>query len=334
MNGKTKHIIQVLAFMKYTRPSRILLFFLFLAGSFSLFSQDEETDDETLRSHPRKSKILTGLYVGSYFANKYSANAYNGYGYDVDGNRNSFDNSLMKFKIQNEYGGAWGRDYVAEALGVDQGRWKFTESDMPFNMRYTPAIMVGVNFKISVAKRSSLLLNINGTKLNVEGSFSIQLDNPASPNPAVNKNTLYFPITGSEQRLLCQLGFQQLLGGDEKFNFLVEGGLLGTLAKFDRNVIYINSLQINLYDYTNQTLYYSPYPTTVRVGFALGAFAGLGVNFDVNAKFIIQFLYTPSYERINIGTDSKQKLQSAIGIRMYYKFKNAQRVPYDPNQKP
>lgn len=301
---------------------RVCLFFVLLfSANTSLFCQNEEAVDTEPVPSRKKSKFLTGIYVGSYFANKYSASTYNGYGFDIDGNRNTFLNSFMYQKIKNEYGGGYGqRDLIADAIGIDQYQWDFNESDMPFNMRYTPAVLVGANFKIPLSSKSAVLVNISGTKLNIEGNFTMTLLKPANPNPAINTNIKTFTIKGGEQRLLFQLGYQHLFGEDAKFNFLLEGGLIGTLTKFDRNYIYINDLQIDLTYYVNQTINPAPYPTRVPVGFGIGAFAGMGANIDVSSKFNVQLLYSPTYEKINIGTNPKLKLQHAIGLRFYYKF--------------
>ena len=304
-----------------------LLFFLFFVTIFG-FSQDNDTLDldQPVKTH---SKFLTGVFVGSYFPNKYSASTYNGYGFDVDGNRNSFINSFMYQKIINEYGGRnlTQHDYIADALGVDQNQWAFTESDMPVNMHYIPAILLGLNFKIPVNKKSALILNLNGSKLNLEGNFTITTLRPPTAAPTNNTNIRTFNIKGSEQRLLMQLGFQRIFGDDEKINFFGEIGFVGTLAKFDQNMIYINDLQIDLTYYLNQTLYPSPGPTKRPIGFGVGAFAGLGVNLDMNPKFIIQILYAPSHEKVNIGTNPTLKLQHALGLRAYYKFLNSAPKP-------
>jgi hypothetical protein len=291
--------------------------------STTLFSQEnDDTSDSEGQGSTHKNRFLTGIYVGSYFANKYTANTYDGYGFDQDGNRNTFTNSYMYQKIINEYGGGYGqRDLIADALGVDQKQWTFNESDMPFNMRYTPAILVGANFKIPLSARNSILVNVNGTKLNIEGNFTIGLIKPNNPNPALNNNIQNFAIRGGEQRLLFQLGYQQIFGEDEKFNFFIEGGLNGTLVKFDKNLIYINNLPpIDLTYYVNQTLNPAPFPARRPLGFAVGAFFGLGVNIDVSDKFNVQLAYTPSLEKVNIGSDPKLKLQHAIGLRVYYKL--------------
>ncbi|MBL7922026.1 MAG: hypothetical protein JNJ40_17050 [Bacteroidia bacterium] len=296
-----------------------IFFCTLLLSNAMLFSQDneEEAEEPTFR---KKSKFQTGFYVGSLFANKYSASTYNGYGFDREGNRNTFINSYMHQKIVNEYGGGYGQyDYIADAIGVDQRQWTFNESDMPFNMRYVPAIIVGFNFKAPINGSSAFIFNVNAAKLGVEGNFTITKTGPTNPNPAANNNILNFPIKGSEQRLLFEMGFQKLLGEEEgKLNFFIEAGFVGTLAKYDRNMIYINNLQIDLTYYVNQAIYPAPVPGRKPVGFGVGAFAGLGANVNINPKFTLQLLYTPSYEKINIGTNPTLKLQNAIGLRVYY----------------
>ena len=296
------------------------LFFLLLSMC-SVFAQDNDTPDVSALP-PRKSKFLTGVYVGSYFANKHTASTYNGYGFDVDGNRNSFLNSFMYQKIVNEYGGRATQqyDYIADALGVDQNQWTFAESDMPVNMRYIPGIMLGLNLKLPVDRKSALVLNINASRLNLEGNFTITTLRPPTANPFNNNNINTFAIRGSEQRLLIQLGFQRVFGEPDKLNFFGELGFVGTLAKFDKNMIYINNLEIDLTYYLNQTLYAAPGPTRRPLGFGVGAFAALGLNFDINPKFIVQILYSPSQERVNIGVNPTLKMQHGVGFRAYYKI--------------
>ena len=300
------------------KTMRILLFFLLVFGnSIKILAQDEEEENLPVK----KPKFLTGFYLGSYFPNKYTATVYNGYGFALDGTQNAFQSSLMYQKIKMEYGGGYGqRDQIADALSVDQKQWEFNETDMPINMRYTPAIMVGLNFKLPVMKRSAFIFNLNATKLSVEGNFTMTLIKPQNPNPTLNTNQRVCAIRGNEQRLQFQLGFQHVFGKNDKAGVFGELGLNGTLAKFDKNVIYINDLQIDLTYYANDALYIYSVPARKPVGFGLGAFAGLGINFEMNPKFSLQFLYTLSHEKVNLGNSPTLKLQHALGLRIYYKF--------------
>ena len=227
----------------------------------------------------------------------------------------------MYQKIKNVYGGGLGQfDQIASALGVDQGQWQFNESDMPINMRYVPAIMLGFNFKIPVSKNSAFIFNLNGSKLSIEGNFTMTLLKVLGSNPAINSNIKTFSIKGTEKRLLFQLGYQKIFGTDDNINFFGEIGFNGTLSQYNSNTIYINELQIDLTYYLNQNNNPITSPTKPPTGFGLGAYAGLGLNINLNSQFTMQLLYSPSHEKINIGNKPTLKLQNSIGVRFYYKI--------------
>ncbi|MFM7054087.1 MAG: hypothetical protein ACKOX7_05035, partial [Bacteroidota bacterium] len=65
-------------------------------------AQSDE-DYEEYAVYSRKG-LAMGLYLGSYFPNKYPASLYDGYGYDLEGNKRDFQNSWMYNKIMNQYG--------------------------------------------------------------------------------------------------------------------------------------------------------------------------------------------------------------------------------------
>jgi hypothetical protein len=278
----------------------------------------QESEEET--GTPLKTKGLNlGLYIGSYFANKHTANLYDGYGFDVDGNRNSFENSFMYQKIIMEYGGGYGQpDQIALALGVQHGEWTFDESDMPVNMKYAPAFLIGLNGRYSVDAKNAILLNINASKLNITGNFTITTLPPTN-STQLNKAIKTCAIKGTEQRLFFQIGYQRLFGDNEKVNFLMEGGMHVTLAKFDKNEILVGDLLIDLTSYFSQPGY-TAYAVKKPVGVGFGAFAGMGINMNINELCKVQLLYNPTYEGINLGPDPKYTFQHALGIRIFYNF--------------
>lgn len=295
---------------------------LLLLSGFSLFAQEEPSTESENKFPPRKNRFQSGFYIGSYFANRHSAANYNGYGFDLDGKQNSFQNSAMYQKIKNEYGGGFGQtDYIALELGVDPKQWEFNESDMPARMRYQPAILLGFILRVPIDKTSGFILNAKGTKLNVEGNFTISTLRPqTSSNPVLNSNIKTFPIRGQEQRLQFELGYQKLFGAEEKINFFVELGFIGTLTKFDRSWIQINNLVIDLTYNVNQTINPTPVQARPRVGFGIGAFAGIGINMALNSRVTLQLLGNLLHEKINMGINPALKLQGALGIRVYYNF--------------
>ncbi|OFY82667.1 MAG: hypothetical protein A3F72_02300 [Bacteroidetes bacterium RIFCSPLOWO2_12_FULL_35_15] len=306
--------------MKIFKIATLLILFL----NTSIISAQENTDNEI----PVKSKgFHFGLYVGSYFANKYTANLYDGYGYDIDGKRNNFINSFMYNKIILEYGGGYSGtvDQVAQALNVDPGAWTFNESDMPTNLKYTPAFLLGLQSRYTVDKKNAILINVNATKLNVSANFTITTT-PPTGSTQINKSIRTFAIRGEEQRLMFQFGYNRILGDNEKVNFYVEGGLNITLAKFSKNDILINNettptvLHIDLTESYSSINGYNAYVTKKPIGTGFGLFSGLGINFSMSPSWTVQLGYNPSFERINIGENPRLKFQHAIGIRAYYKF--------------
>lgn len=183
-----------------------------------LYAQDENQGDETTIYNSKGFNI--GLNIGAYFPNKYTASLYDGYGFDIDGNRNTFENSFMYRKIILEYGGGYGQtDYIAQELNVAHNEWSFTESDMPVNMRYNPSFLVGLLGRYSVDERNAILINVNASKINVSGNFTITT-NTSTPINQIPKNIQTFAIRGSEQRLLLQFGYQHLFGENESSIFL------------------------------------------------------------------------------------------------------------------
>ncbi len=223
----------------------------------------------------------------------------------------------MYNKIILQYGGGYGQvDQIALALNVNHNEWFFNESDMPINMRYAPAILVGLQGRYSVDSKNAILFNLNAAKINITGNFTITTI-PPSNSSQINNSIKTFAIKGVEQRMLLQAGYQRVTGESDKINFFIEGGLNITLAKFAKNEILINSLFIDLTsDFQQPGL--DPYYSRKPVGVGFGTFSGVGMNMNVNQEWRIQFLYNLAYEDINIRKNTSLKFQHAIGVRGYY----------------
>jgi hypothetical protein len=284
----------------------------------SSFAQQEEESTKP-RRHPNGKGFQTGFFLGSLFANKYTAHLYDGYGYNTNGEKNDFLNSFMYQKIVTEYGGGNGQpDQIAQALNVNPGDWAFDKTDMPINMKYNPSFLIGLQARWQMSKKAAVMININAAKLTLNGNFTIQiLTPPIGPVQPNFQNFQIFSITGAEQRIVIQAGMQRILGDDEVFGFIVEGGPLMNMVKFSRNQITINNLNIDLMTFYNQ-YGYEIYKAKNLTGVDFGAFAGLGVDVSTNARWKLQAIYNPSYERIGLGENPRPKIQHAVGVRVYY----------------
>ncbi len=296
---------------------------------FKVNAQEESINP--IDSFPQNNATIhkgfhAGLFIGAFWANKNTAYLYDGYGFDQNGQRNTFGNSVLYNQIVNVYGGGYGGiDLIAQLLNVDHKDWYFNEQDMPTNLKYTTTYLVGLNTRYQINKKASITLNINATKLVVNGKFTISSATTNNNGFQSQAKQNQFTITGAEQRLMMQLGYQRILGKHEKLNFMVEGGLNIILSKVQKNEAYLNSdlyngsnnINIDLMSIYNQVPY-NYYSAKYFVGAGIGAFGGLGFHLTINPKYTIQLLYNPSYDRISLGYNPSFKLQHGVGLRVYY----------------
>jgi len=309
----------------FNKLQQLVIISLMLMCNIS-FAQENDSliEDETSIKQKQKS-FHAGVYVGSYWADKSSASLFDGYGFDEFGVRNTFANSLLYNQIVNVYGGGYnGVDLIAKLLNVDHKDWYFNEQDMPANLKYTTTFLVGLNTRFQVDKKTNITFNINASKLIVNGKFTISsttTSNGFQSQPIQNQ----FTITGGEQRLMMQLGYQKIIGNNKKLNFMLEGGLNVIFSKAQKNIAYLtstsfngaNNITIDLMSVYNQQPY-NTYSPKYLIGAGIGAFGGIGLHLTINPKYTVQLLYSPSYDRISIGYNPKFKMQNGFGLRFYY----------------
>ncbi len=299
------------------KKQAVQLAFILLTGLAAQAQQDPETG---------KIKKQQGFYAGVSFGTCFASNStsalYDGYGYDALGQRNDFANSFMYRRIVFDYGGANNQpDYIAQALGVNHGDWNFDITDMPLSVKYNTAVIPGLQARYYFNNNNCIFLNAMGSKFYLGGNFTISLNtNINQPLPPNYSNVKTFSITGREQRLLFQLGYQYIFGDETStFDFFVEAGANCTLAKMERNQLFINSLTIDLMAYYTYPAYNDWRDKHLR-GLGFGAFGGCGFDLYVNPKTSLQFAYAPSLENIHIGADPKLSLQHYILLRVLYRI--------------
>jgi len=289
--------------------------------SVDAIAQDESNAEDSIVSFKGAEGFHIGFYIGAFFPNKNSATVYDGYGFDENGNRKEFSESFMYRKIVIENDPNNGNvDRIAPELGVvNHDDWRFTESDMPVNLKYSTAFLFGLALNYGLDKKQSILANLNFAKLRVTGNFTIETRNTVNQQLQDFTNN-QFAIVGSEQRMMIQLGYSRILGDNEKGNFFIEAGLCVNNAKLEKNFVQINSLEFDLTTFDQNVVGGSSVYADQYTGWGFGAFAGFGLNLTMNPKYTIQFLYTPSYETINLGPEPITAVQHAVGLRAYYNF--------------
>lgn len=307
------------------KPLVAVLLICLCFSTFHTKAQENDNPEDSTSYHPLRKTFHLGLIVGAYWANKSTAYLYDGYGFDQNGQRNSFANSVLYNQIVNVYGGGnGGPDLIAQLLNVDHKDWYFNEQDMPFNLKYTTTYLVGLNLRYQVDQKSNITLNINGTKIAVNGKFTISSTTTSNGFTSQAKQN-QFTIVGAEQRLMFQLGYQRIIGNHEKLNLMVEGGLNFILSKAQKNQALLtsdlnggqNNIYIDLMAAYQQPPY-NYYTAKYFIGAGIGAFGGIGLHLTINPKYTIQLLYAPSYDRIGLGYAPSFKLQHGMGLRVYY----------------
>jgi hypothetical protein len=311
------------------KKTHFFIFLVFVSHIINAQDNEQTYSDSATTATPIHKGFHAGLYVGAFWANKNTAYLYDGYGFDINGQRNTFATSILNNQITNVYGGGFnGIDLIAQLLNVDHKDWFFTEQDMPTNLKYTTTYLVGLNTRYQIHKKASITFNINASKLVVNGKFTIS-STSASSNLQNKTKLNQFTITGAEQRLMFQLGYQRIIGNHDKLNLMVEGGLNIIMSKAQKNQAYLvtdpttgqnnsqNNITIDLMSAYNQAPY-NYYSTQYLIGVGIGAFAGIGLHLTINPKYTVQLLYNPSYDRINLGINPNFKLQHGFGLRIYY----------------
>ncbi len=281
---------------------------------------------EDEKEEVERKGFYAGLYVGALFSDPYSSRLYDGYGFDRDGQTNTFANSFMNQQINGLYGNPQSQqgDQIAQQLNVGPGEWNFDESDMPVNLTYNIAFSFGLQGRYYFDNKNALLFNINFSQLTVNGQFTINLlttqpiSDPTDPGGINFAEPIQtFGIRGEEQRVGLQLGYQRVLGNHEHFNWVFEAGVDLTFAKFDGNQAEINNLVIDLTTFYNR---FGAQTEAARnlTGVSAGAFAGFGPQLETGGKWTIQLLYNPVFQKIALGNDTQYGIHHMVGFRAIY----------------
>lgn len=238
-----------------------------------LKNDDDEISEDTIRG------FSFGLNIGSYFANEKTANVYNGSG-PFDGFIN--EAAMIRWYSIPERIGMDGPFALSNDVREIQTYYNTQTYTFPFdyaptNMRYNPAMYVGLNVKYNFNRYSAIVFNTNATKLKAIGQFTMQLP-PTSQTSMNNVGPTLLSIAGEEQRFNLNLGYRQgwMMGDMSNFFVQVGGSMLGT--KWMRNYVLVANRQFDLITQgfvAGQT----SISATPNTGVGFGAFIQTGVEF-------------------------------------------------------
>ncbi|MFN5621472.1 MAG: hypothetical protein ACK478_09235 [Flavobacteriales bacterium] len=241
----------------------------------SFVYEDDEEQEDTLQG------LSFGLNIGSYFANGETANIYNGSGpfaEDVNAAANVRWYSIPE-RIGIDGPFAQSNDIREIQNFYNTQTYSFPFDYAPTNMRYNPAMYVGLNLKWNFNRYAAVLMNVNACKLKAVGQFTMQLP-PTSQTAQNNVGPTLLSIAGEEQRFNINLGYRQgwMMGDYSNFFVQVGGSMLGT--KWMRNYVLVADRQFDLIT-SSFVAGQTPMSATPNTGVGFGAFVQTGVEFWV-----------------------------------------------------
>ncbi|MFM7727483.1 MAG: hypothetical protein ACKO7B_12325 [Flavobacteriales bacterium] len=267
--------------------------------SFELPYDDAEMGEDTIRG------FSFGLNIGSYFANAKTANIYNGSG-PFEGFLNEAAN-IRWYSIPERIGMngpfAMSADVREIQTFYNTGgeAYTFPADYAPTNMRYNPAMYVGLNVKYNFNRYAAIIFNTNAAKLKAVGQFTMQL--PVSSQSMNNVGPTLLSIAGEEQRFNMNLGYRQgwMMGDMSNFFVQVGGSMLGT--KWMRNYVLVANRQ---YDLITQSFVagQTSISATPNTGVGFGAFVESGFEFWIG-KYSFDIGMGFSREKVIIYTYEK-----------------------------
>lgn len=271
--------------------------FLGVSNNSFVYEEDEEQED-TLQG------LSFGLNIGGYFANSETANIYNGSGpfaEDVNAAANVRWYSIPE-RIGIDGPFAQSNDIREIQSFYNTQTYSFPFDYAPTNMRYNPAMYVGLNLKWNFNRYAAILMNINACKLKAVGQFTMQLP-PTSQTAQNNVGPTLLSIAGEEQRFNINLGYRQgwMMGDYSNFFVQVGGSMLGT--KWMRNYVLVADRQFDLIT-SGFVAGQTPMSATPNTGVGFGAFVQTGVefwvgkySFDIGLGFSRDKVIINSYEQ-------------------------------------
>jgi hypothetical protein len=238
---------------------------------FRLLYDEEEEAEDSIRG------LTYGLNLGVYFGNAETSNLYNG-----SGNFDGFINEAAEiqwFSVEERIGvnSPFLNDVRDIRTFYNTESYTFPFDSYPTNMRYNPAMYVGLQLKYNFNRFAALVFNLNALRLKAIGQFSIQfIGTPLQIN--AQNDVRLFSIIGEEQRFNINLGYRQgwMMGDYSNFYIQLGGSMLGT--KWTQNYVIVAERSFDLV--TNiPTIGQSPMQAqqAARVGF--GAYTSAGVEF-------------------------------------------------------
>lgn len=194
---------------------------------------------------PRRKGLEFGVNMGVYNANDKSALFYNGDGwYDLG------DNSATLYSIEERLQLGTTAASVQNIIGTES--FEIPWDAYSYDMRYDPALMMGLKTVYFWNPESALILNVDACNLKAYGPWTMHIAGLPGQGQGSDNIKLY-GVFGQERRMITSLGFRtsMYIVDDAAWIFELGGTMTGT--QIMRNFINIENQTFDLI-----TLYQGP----------------------------------------------------------------------------
>jgi len=260
--------------------------------------QEEQEEKDSVR------RWDFGLNFGAYFANKYSANFYNGSEYNVNKLTSVMSNESWN---KNRY------DEIKRALGMGTSDEVFIYG-YPLNMHYSVAFTGGLFLRFNFDRKNGIFIQANYTQLNAGDIVVLEVIPSITGLPDLR----YQPIIGKEGRVMFDLGYQRSFPLRSKIYFFVQAAGTMCYTQVLKSVFVVEGTEysiINNLDNTTGQTYY-----TNQNAFGFGGFIGVGAGIPLTEMFGIEPGFFMQYYPVNLSGYPEYKPSFGVYLRILLSF--------------
>ncbi len=267
---------------------------------------DEEEKDTLVR------RVEFGLNFGAYFANKYSANFYNG----TPGNVNNNVDYIMSNPT-------WYRE-IQQLLGMSATDLVIVEG-YPLDMHYNVAFSGGLFVRVNFTRRHGLFLQANYSQLRAADVITLWVnpDNTYLTYPDIRMEQ----VIGKEGRVMIDFGYQLSFPLKSKINFFIQAGATMCYTQVIKSIFVVEGTEYNLVQiYGNQGIQPGTNQQTYNINlnaFGFGGYLGVGAGIPLTDMFGIEPGFFAHYYPVNLEGYTDFKPSFGIYLRLLLSFGQA-----------
>jgi hypothetical protein len=253
-------------------------------------------------------KVEYGLNFGAYFANKYSANYYNGIPTNVNN---------VNYIMTNP---TWYRE-IKQLLGLSEYDLVVVDG-YPLDMHYNVAFSGGLFLRVNFNRKNGLFLQADYALLKAGDVITLE---------ATPFNTyLSYPdirlekVIGKEGRVLIDLGYQRSFPLKSRINLFIQGGVTMCYTQMLKSVFVVEGREydlVNIYGNdiyvpnTNQQTY-----NVYQNAFGFGGYLGVGAGIPLTDMFGIEPGFFAHYYPVNLEGYPDYKPSFGLYLRILLHF--------------